>query len=158
MDAGPAKPMVCPRDGHALELKGDYADTQREHHCPVCEGVFVSPAALVEYARDIIAVQREYHLSPRHRYSCPRCRGAMASVTRDGAVMDFCESCDALWVDREQRAAWSLQSTDGSAGQGPSSGDLGRGAFYAREDYAGFFRRLVILAIDSLVLIVGSDP
>jgi hypothetical protein len=79
----------------------------------------------------------------------------MARVTRDDAVIHFCQECSALWVDREHRAAWSVQHAGGEERRSQSEGTAGAGVYYRGEDYAGFVRRLAILAIDTCVLMIG---
>lgn len=44
--------------------------------------------------------------------NCPKCRNAMHEISFEGVVLDFCDSCQGIWFDKDELAFTMELSTD----------------------------------------------
>ena len=129
-----ARPLRCPRDGTETRT-----EDHRSRHgafrldlCPSCGGVFFDKGEIAKLTndRELERLIVDY-AGGASRIPCPRCDDAMAQRPAGGVVLDVCQNCSGIWVDRGEleTAARTLAQPAAPAQPGAHSKDLAVSTF-----------------------------
>jgi Zn-finger nucleic acid-binding protein len=103
-----AKTLFCPKCKGSKLILQKIGETS-VHECEKCSGIWLNKGelnALVHPAEgDLEYCSREYIAEDRiSEYQCPACANPKLKkvnfIAYSGIVMDYCEKCQGLWLDR----------------------------------------------------------